>query len=85
MWGRSLKKEIATHSNILAWKIPCPEKPGGLPVPWVAKKVRHDLATKEQNKICICLGIKVILVLTLKSLTVNRVRLENTVPVFNKC
>ena len=24
-----LEKEIATHSNMLAWKIPCPEKPGG--------------------------------------------------------
>ena len=23
-----LEKEIATHSNMLAWKIPYPEKPG---------------------------------------------------------
>ena len=25
-----LKKEIATHSSILAWEIPWTEKPGGL-------------------------------------------------------
>ena len=27
---RSLEKEMATHSSILAWRIPWPEKPGGL-------------------------------------------------------
>jgi len=26
----SLKKEMATHSNILAWRIPRTEEPGGL-------------------------------------------------------
>ena len=26
----SLEKEMATHSNILAWKIPWIEEPGGL-------------------------------------------------------
>ena len=25
-----LEKEMATYSNILAWKIPCPEESGGL-------------------------------------------------------
>ena len=28
-WGRSLEKEMATHSSILAWEIPWTEKPGG--------------------------------------------------------
>ena len=28
--GRPLEKEMATHSNILAWKIPETEEPGGL-------------------------------------------------------
>ena len=28
--GRSLEKEMATHSNILAWKIPWTDEPGGL-------------------------------------------------------
>ena len=27
---RCLEKEMATHSNILAWKIPWKDKPGGL-------------------------------------------------------
>ena len=25
-----LEKEMATHSNILAWRTPCTEEPGGL-------------------------------------------------------
>ena len=29
-WGDPLEKEIATHSNILAWRIPWTEEPGGL-------------------------------------------------------
>ena len=29
-WEDSLEKEMATHSSILAWKIPWTEKPGGL-------------------------------------------------------
>ena len=32
-----LVKEIATYSNILAWKIPWMEEPGRLPSTWVAK------------------------------------------------
>ena len=28
--GRSLEKEMATHSSILAWKTPWTEEPGGL-------------------------------------------------------
>ena len=29
-WEDPLEKETATHSSILAWKIPWTEKPGGL-------------------------------------------------------
>ena len=29
-WEDSLGKEMATHSSILAWKIPWTEEPGGL-------------------------------------------------------
>ena len=29
-WKDPLEKEIATHSSILAWKIPWTEEPGGL-------------------------------------------------------
>ena len=28
--GRSLEEEMATHSSILAWRIPWTEEPGGL-------------------------------------------------------
>ena len=29
-WGDPLEKAMATHSSILAWKIPWTEEPGGL-------------------------------------------------------
>ena len=29
-WEDSLEKEMATHSNILAWRTPWTEEPGGL-------------------------------------------------------
>ena len=38
---RSLEKEMATHSSILAWEIPWTEEPDGLhSMGW--QKVRHD-------------------------------------------
>ena len=42
-----LEKEMATHSSILAWKIPWTEEPGGLEF-MGSKKVRHDLVTKQE-------------------------------------
>ena len=39
-----LEKEMATHSSILAWKIPWTEEPGR--GPWGRK---HDLVTKQQQ------------------------------------
>ena len=39
--GRSLEKGIATHSSILAWKIPGTEKPGGLQS-MGTQRVGHD-------------------------------------------
>ena len=36
-----LEKEIATHSGILAWRIPWTEEPGGLPS-MGSHRVRHD-------------------------------------------
>ena len=29
-FGRSQEKEMATHSSILSWEIPCTQEPGGL-------------------------------------------------------
>ena len=39
-----LEKEMATHSSILAWKIPWMEKPGRLQS-MESQKVRHNRAT----------------------------------------
>ena len=39
-----LEKEMATHSSILAWRIPWTEEPCGYS-PWGCR-VGHDLATK---------------------------------------
>ena len=37
----SLEKGAATHSSILAWRIPWTEEPGGLQ-PMGSQRVRHD-------------------------------------------
>ena len=47
-WEDPLEKEMATHSSILAWKIPWTEEPEGYS-PWGHKRVGHDLATKQQQ------------------------------------
>ena len=39
--GRSLEKEMATHSSILAWRIPGTGEPGGLPS-MGSHRVGHD-------------------------------------------
>ena len=36
-----LEKEMATHSSILAWRIPLTEEPGGLQS-MGSQRVRHD-------------------------------------------
>ena len=43
-WENPLEKEMATHSSILAWKMPCMEKPGRLQS-MGSQRVRHDLVT----------------------------------------
>ena len=39
---------MATHSNILAWRIPWTVEPGGLQSMGV-QRVGHDLATKQHH------------------------------------
>ena len=39
----ALEKEMATHSNVLAWRIPGTGEPGGLPS-MGSHRVRHDLS-----------------------------------------
>ena len=38
---RALEKEMATHSSVLAWRIPGMEEPGGLPSMGL-HRVGHD-------------------------------------------
>ena len=45
-----LEEEMETHSSILAWRIPCTEKPGGLQS-IEFQIVRHDWATEQQQQI----------------------------------
>ena len=40
-WEDPLEKEMAIHSSILAWRIPCTEEPGGLQSTG-SQRVRHD-------------------------------------------
>ena len=47
-WEDPLEKGIATHSSILAWKIPRTEEPVRLQY-MGSQRVRHDLATKQQQ------------------------------------
>ena len=44
-----LEKEMATHSSILAWRIPWAEEPGRLQFMRL-KRVRHDWATEQQQQ-----------------------------------
>ena len=47
-WENPLGKEMATHSSILAWRIPGTEKPGKLHTPWGRKTARYNLVIKQQ-------------------------------------
>ena len=44
-WEDHLEEEVATHSSILAWKIPWTGEPGGLQSRGL-QRVRHNLVTK---------------------------------------
>ena len=44
-----LKKDMATHSNILAWEIPWTEEPGSLQF-MGSQRIGYDLASKYQEQ-----------------------------------
>ena len=54
MWVQSLgqedplEEEMATHSSILAWRIPWTEERGGLPC-MGSQRVGHDVVTKQHH------------------------------------
>ena len=47
-WEDPPEEEMATHSSILAWKIPWTEEPGGLQS-MGSQRVRHSLVTEQQQ------------------------------------
>ena len=50
---------MATHSSILAWKIPQTEQPGRLQS-MKSQRVRHDLMTKQEQQDSLRTCIRVI-------------------------
>ena len=50
-WEDPLEKEMATHSSILAWRIPGTEEPGRLQTTG-SQWVGHHLVTKQQTTTC---------------------------------
>ena len=59
----ALEKEMATHSSVLAWRIPGTAEPGGLPS-MGSHRVRHDwsdLAAVVLNSFIFSLSIKLLL------------------------
>ena len=48
-WEDSLEKEMATHSSILALEVPWTVEPGRLQSMGLQKKIRHNLATKQNT------------------------------------
>ena len=63
-WEESLEQEMATHSSILAWEIPCTEEPGGLqstvPQSWTqltdGKVSRHSACASQEWRTPLLLG-----------------------------
>ena len=49
VWEDLPKKEMATHSSILAWEIPRTEELGGLQYVG-SQRAGHDLVTKQQQE-----------------------------------
>ena len=63
VWEDILEKGTATHSSILAWRIPRTEEPGGLQS-MGSQRVRHDWATKQTSAPCE-IKVNIILVFSL--------------------
>ena len=51
-WEDPLEKEVATHSNILAWRIPWTEEPVGLEA--IGSISKHDCKKNYLNHLTIC-------------------------------
>ena len=56
-WEDPLEKEIATHSDILAWKIPWTEERGGL----YSTKSQTRVSDYPTTTVCVCVCVCVYL------------------------
>ena len=48
-WDDPLEKEMATHSSILAWRIPWTEEPGGLQLDCKESDLTKQLSTNQKE------------------------------------
>ena len=53
-WQDSLEREMATHSSILAWRIPWTEEPSGF---MGSQRARHDRVTSLSLSLQACVNI----------------------------
>ena len=67
-WEDSLEKEMATHSSILAWRVPWTEEPGRLQSVGVTKSWTR-LSDLTLSLFPVNLPLKLFSVFTLKNLT----------------
>ena len=49
-WEDPLEEGMATHSSILAWRIPMDRRAWQVTVPGGHKRVRHNLETRQQQQ-----------------------------------
>ena len=54
VWEDTLEEGMATHSSILAWRIPMDRGPGGLYSPWGCKELdrTEQLSTGQSRRLC---------------------------------
>ena len=48
-WEDPVEEVMATHSSILAWRIPWTEEPGGIQS-MGSQRIRHDLSAEQQQQ-----------------------------------
>ena len=54
----ALEKEMATHSSILAWRIPGTGEPGGLPSMGSQSQTRlKQLSSSSSSSVCVCVCV----------------------------
>ena len=52
-----MEEEMKTYSTILAWRIPCAEKLGGL-LSMVSQRIQHDCTSEHSNEMWFILHLE---------------------------